>query len=174
MFFVEKDNPVSDLTADQIRAIYHGDITNWKELGGKDQEILAFQRPKNSGSQTMMEYFMGDISLKEPQTYERVDAMTGVIREVAQYANERGAMGYSFRYFLEELNQEEGVRMLSVDGVYPSLENIENGSYPFVTNVCLITRKYDPNPYVRKMTDFILSEDGQTIIRETGYAGLSG
>jgi phosphate transport system substrate-binding protein len=64
--------------------------------------------------------------------------------------------------------------MLSVDGVYPSLENIENGSYPFVTNVCLITRKYDPNPYVRKMTDFILSEDGQTIIRETGYAGLSG
>jgi phosphate transport system substrate-binding protein len=172
VFFVEEDNPVSDLTAEQVRAIYHGDITNWKELGGKDQEILAFQRPKNSGSQTMMEYFMGDVTLKEPKTFEKVDAMTGVIKEVAQYANEKGAMGYSFRYFLQELNQEKGVKMLSIDGVYPSLENIENGSYPLVTNVVLITRADETNPYVRKMTDFILSEEGQDIIRRTGYAGI--
>ena len=173
VFFVEEDNPVSDLTSDQIKAIYHGDITNWSELGGKDQEIMAFQRPQNSGSQTMMQYFMGDISLKEPKTYEKVDAMSGVIKEVAQYANEKGAMGYTFRYFLEELNQEKGVKMLSVDGVYPSLDNIENGSYPLTTNVCLITRKNETNPYVQKMTEFILSEDGQDIIRRTGYAPLA-
>ncbi len=173
VFFVEEDNPVDGVTSEQIRAVYHGDITNWKELGGKDQEILAFQRPRNSGSQTMMEYFMGDVSLKEPQTYETVDAMVGVIEQVAQYANERGAVGYSFRYFLEELNQEKGVRMLSVDGVYPSLENIENGSYPLTVSVCLITRKDNPNPYVKEMTEFILSEDGQKIVRETGYAPLN-
>ena len=171
VFFVEEDNPVTDLTSDQIKAIYHGDITNWSELGGKDQEILAFQRPQNSGSQTMMEYFMGDLFLKEPKTYEKVDAMSGVIHEVAQYANEKGAMGYTFRYFLEELNQEQGVKMLSIDGVYPSVENIENGSYPLTTNVCLITRKNESNPCVQKMIDFILSDDGQRIIRETGYAG---
>ncbi len=173
VFFVEEDNPISDLTAEQVRAIYHGDIINWKELGGKDQEILAFQRPKNSGSQTMMEYFMGDVTLKEPKTFEKVDAMTGVIKEVAQYANEKGAMGYSFRYFLQELNQEKGVKMLSIDGIYPSLENIENGSYPLVTSVVLITRADETNPYVRKMTDFILSEEGQDIIRRTGYAGVA-
>lgn len=173
VFFVEEDNPVDGLTSDQLIAIYHGDITNWSEVGGRNQEILAFQRPHNSGSQTMMEYFMGDVTLKEPQTYETVDAMTGVIRQVAQYANEKGAMGYSFRYFLEGLNQEKGVKMLSVDGVYPSLENIENGSYPLVTNVCLITRKDDPNPYVQKMIDYILSEQGQYIVRETGYAGVA-
>lgn len=173
VFFIEEDNPVDNLTSDQLKAIYHGDITNWNELGGKNQKILAFQRPRNSGSQTMMEYFMGDISLKEPQTYEKVDAMMGVIKQVAQYANEKGAIGYSFRYFLEELNQEKGVKMLSVDGVYPSLENIENGSYSLVTNVCLVTRKNETNPYVQKMIEFILSEDGQTIIRETGYAGIT-
>ena len=98
--------------------------------------------------------------------------MTGVIKEVAQYANEKGAIGYSFRYFLEGLGQEEGVKMLSIDGVYPSLENIENGSYPLVTNVCLITRKDETNPYVQKMIDFILSEAGQEIVRKTGYAGV--
>ena len=173
VFFVEDDNPVSDLTEDQLREIYHGDISNWCELGGKNQKIVAFQRPKNSGSQTMMEYFMADIPLKEPLTYEVVEPMRGVIKNVAQYANEKGAIGYSFRYFLEELTQEKGVKMLSVDGVYPSLDNIENGSYPLVTNVCLITRKNESNPYVQKMIDFILSDDGQKIVRETGYAGIS-
>lgn len=172
VFFVEEDNPIDNLTSDQLKAIYHGDITNWKELGGKDQEILAFQRPENSGSQTMMKYFMGDLSLKEPQTYEKVDAMMGVIKEVAQYANEKGAIGYSFRYFLEELNQEKGVKMLSIDGVYPTIANIENGAYPLTTDVCLITRKNETNPNVQKMIDIILSDDGQEIIRRTGYAGL--
>ena len=172
VFFVEKDNPVDNLTSEQLRAIYHGDIANWKEVGGENQAIRAFQRPRNSGSQTMMEYFMGDISMKSPDTYEIVDAMTGVIEEVAQYANEAGAIGYSFRYFLEGLNQEKNVKILSVDGVYPTMENIESGEYPQTGNVCLITRKDETNPYVQKMKEFILSEDGQYIIRQTGYAGL--
>lgn len=173
VFFVEKHTPIDNLTSDQIKGIYHGDITNWSEVGGNDQEIMAFQRPKNSGSQTMMEYFMGDLSLKEPKTYEMVSAMEGVINRIAQYNSESGAMGYSFRYFIEELNQEKDVKILSVDGVYPSIENIENGSYPLVTDVCLITRKDDPNPNVRKMIDFVLSEQGQMIVNKTGYVGLN-
>ncbi len=172
VFFVEKDNPVDNIKSDELRKIYHGDIENWKELGGKNQKIVAFQRPEDSGSQTMMKYFMGDISLKEPKTYERVSAMEGVISEVAQYSNEDGALGYTFRYFLEGLNQEKGVKMLSVDGVYPTVESIEDGSYPITGDLCLITRKGDPNPNVKNMKDFILSDDGQYIIRKTGYGGL--
>lgn len=172
VFFVEEDNPVSDLTSDQVRAIYSGEITNWKQLGGKDQKIIAFQRPQDSGSQTMMVWFMGQTSLKEPETYEMVSAMTGVIRKVAQYSNEKGAIGYSFRYFLEELGQEQHVKMLSIDGVYPSLQSIEDGTYPLTVDLCLITRKDDPNPYVRQMIDFALSEDGQEIVRRTGYGGV--
>ena len=172
VFFVDKNNTIDNLTSKQIKAIYHGDIINWKEVGGKNEKILAFQRPKNSGSQTRMEYFMDDISLKEPETYEMVSAMGGVIKKVAQFNNENGALGYTFRYFLEELNQEENVKMLSIDGVYPTLKNIENNSYPLNGNVYLITRKDDPNPYVSKMIEFILSKDGQEIMYKTGYAGL--
>lgn len=172
VFFVEGDNPVDDLTSEQIKSIYHGDITNWKELGGNDETIMAFQRPTNSGSQTMMTYFMGDVTLKEPKKYETVSAMEGVINEVAQYNNEQGAMGYTFRYFLQELNQEQGVKMLSVDGVYPTLESIENGAYPLTVDLCLVTRKNESNPNVKKMRDFILSPDGQYIIHQTGYGKL--
>lgn len=172
VFFIEEDNPIDNLTSEQIRKIYHGDITNWKELGGDNQEIVAFQRPNNSGSQTMMTYFMNDVSLKEPKQFETVSAMEGVINEVAQYNNEAGAMGYTFRYFLEELNQEQNVKMISVDGVYPSLESVEDGSYPLTVDLCLITRKNDNNPNVEKMKAFILSADGQYIIHQTGYGKL--
>ena len=172
VFFVEPDNPVTDLTSEQIRAIYHGDITNWKEVGGKNQKILAFQRPEDSGSQAMMQWFMGDVSLKEPETYEYVASMGGVLKQVAQYANEKGALGYSFRYFVEDLRQEDDVRLISVDGVLPTLENIKNGSYPLTVDLCVITRENDPNPYVRKLVDFMLSEDGQELVERSGYAGL--
>lgn len=172
VFFVEEDNPVSNLTTDQIKSIYHGDITNWSEVGGENTEIIPFQRPKNSGSQTMMEYFMGDVALKEPKTYEMVSSMVGVIHHVAQYNNEEGAMGYSFRYFVEGLNQEEHVKLLSIDGVAPTSANIQNGSYPLVTNLCLITRKENKNPNVQKMVDFMLSEDGQYLVEKTGYSPL--
>ena len=174
VFFVEEDEPVDGLTQDQLRAIYHGDVTDWSQVGGRAGEIAAFQRPAGSGSQTMMEYFMGEVSLKEPQTYETVGSMEGVIRHVAQYANQRGALGYSFRYLLQGLSQEKGVKLLAVDGVTPDLAHIEDGSYPLTVPLCLVTRKDDPNPNVGKMIDFFLSPDGQTLVRETGYGGLAG
>lgn len=174
VFFVEEDEPVDGLTQDQLRAIYHGDVTDWSQVGGRAGEIAAFQRPADSGSQTMMEYFMGEVSLKEPQTYETVGSMEGVIRHVAQYANQRGALGYSFRYFIQGLSQEKGVKLLAVDGVTPDLAHIEDGSYPLTVPLCLVTRKDDPNPNVGKMIDFFLSPDGQTLVRETGYGGLAG
>lgn len=174
VFFVEEDEPVDGLTQDQLRAIYHGDVTDWSQVGGRAGEIAAFQRPAGSGSQTMMEYFMGEVSLKEPQAYETVGSMEGVIRHVAQYANQRGALGYSFRYFIQGLSQEKGVKLLAVDGVTPDLAHIEDGSYPLTVPLCLVTRKDDPNPNVGKMIDFFLSPDGQTLVRETGYGGLAG
>ena len=173
VFFVEEDNPVEGLTSDQVKAIYHGDITNWKEVGGLDQEIIAFQRPENSGSQATMKYFMGDISLKDPDVMEKVDAMAGVIEEVKQYHNEAGALGYTFQYFLTGLQQEEGVKMLAIDGVYPSVEHIKDGSYPILVNLVCAKRASNKNPYVDKVIEFLLSDDGQEIIEKTGYGPLA-
>ena len=82
VFFVEEDNPVDSLTEDQIRSIYHGSITNWKDVGGNNEDIVAFQRPERSGSQSMMVYFMGDVSLKEPMTFEMESAMMGIIETI--------------------------------------------------------------------------------------------
>ena len=172
VFFVEEDNPVDNLTSDQVRKIYHGDITNWKEVGGKDEKIVAFQRPEESGSQVMMKYFMGDVSLKEPDTLEYVDAMEGVISEVKQYNNEAGAMGYTFRYFLVGLQQEKGVKILCIDGVFPSRKHIADGTYPIIGSLMCAKIKGNKNPKVDRVIDFLRSKDGQYIITETGYGPL--
>ena len=170
VFFAEDKNPVNDLSYEDIRKIYSGEITNWKEVGGKDQEIIAFQRPAESGSQIMMKYFMGDVPLKEPLTYEVFDSMGGIIDRVAQYHNEKGALGYTFRFFLEGLHQEDRVKMLSVNGVCPSVENIQNGSYPLVTDVYAVVLKTNYKISVRKLLDYLLSEEGQWIIGQSGYS----
>lgn len=173
VFFVEQDNPIDNLSSDDIRKIYSGEITNWKQLGGKNQKIVAFQRPENSGSQVMMNVFMKDVKLKDPDTIEMISAMGGVVKQVKQYHNEKGAIGYTFRYFLEELNQEEGVKILSVDGIYPSVENIKNGSYPILADLVVSKLEDNDSENVDKLIEFILSNDGQYIIEKTGYGPIN-
>lgn len=172
VFFVEEDNPVDGLTSDQIRKIYHGDITNWKEVGGRDEKIVAFQRPEESGSQVMMKRFMGDVKMKKPDTVEMEDSMAGVISEVKQYNNEAGALGYTFKYFLTGLQQEKRVKILAVDGVKPTAENIASQKYPIVGPLVCAKIKGNKNPYVDKVIDFLRSEDGQEIVTKTGYGPI--
>jgi len=173
IFFVEEDNPIDNLSSDDIRKIYSGEISNWKQLGGKNSKIIAFQRPENSGSQVMMRYFMKDIPLKEADTIERISAMGGIIKEVKQYHNESGAIGYTFRYFLEGLNQEKDVKILAVDGIYPTIENINNGTYPILADLVVSKLKDNDKQYVDKLIEFMLSQDGQYIIEKTGYGSLN-
>lgn len=172
VFFINKDNPIDNLTAEQVKAIYHGDILNWKDVGGEDEKITAFQRPERSGSQSMMVSFMDKVSLKEPMTYEVQTAMLGIIEEVAQYHNESGAIGYTFRYFLEGLNQEKDVKMISIDGIKPTTENIQNQSYPISTYLYCVTLKSNQDKNVNKLKDYLLSNQGQYIIEQTGYCAL--
>ena len=100
-------------------------------------------------------------------------AMGGIITEVAQYYNEDGAIGYTFKYFLEGLNQEENVKILSVDGIYPNVENIKNQSYPISTFLYCVTLKSNEKENVKKLKEFLLSSQGQYIIEKTGYCGLN-
>ena len=172
VFFVEESNPIDNLSSEDLKKIYSGEITNWKQLGGNDQKIIAFQRPEDSGSQVVMRSFMGETKLKDAETFEMISGMGGTIKKVKQYHNEEGAIGYSFRYFLEELNQEEGVKMLAIDGVYPSIENIRNGSYPIVAQLVVSKLQSNNKENVQKMIDFMLSEDGQEIITKTGYSPI--
>jgi phosphate transport system substrate-binding protein len=98
VFFVNKNNPVNNLTVEQIQGIYSGAIKNWKEVGGNNIEILAYQRPSNSGSQTALEFIMGDVPIMNPPINRTGKTMTGIFEEVIAYRNHNNAIGFHF-YF---------------------------------------------------------------------------
>ena len=156
VFFVNKDNPVDGLTKEQIRSIYRGEITNWKEVGGVSKMINPLTRVKGSGSQTMMDKFMEDDML----TSRRLLSVFGA------------GIGYSFRYYLSGMVADDNVKMLAVDGIYPSAENVRNGSYPISTKFYVVYRKDNQNENVGKLVEWLLSEEGQTMIEACGYVGL--
>ncbi|HSP21507.1 MAG TPA: substrate-binding domain-containing protein [Planococcus sp. (in: firmicutes)] len=168
VFFVNSRNPVNDLSSEDIRGIYSGGFGNWKELGGKDDEIRPFQRPENSGSQTMFIKFMEDKEIKEPETEELAEGMGGIIEEVASYRNYKNAIGYTFRFYSTEMIRNDKIKLISVDGIEPSIKNIRSGKYPLTSEFYAVTAGTE-NPNVQPFIDWILSEEGQKLVEGTGF-----
>lgn len=155
VFLVNKNNPVDSLTVEQVKGIYTGKYTNWSQLGGDNKLIGALQRNEGSGSQTAMLSFMGDEKMKRD-----FDSFLG------------SSIGFSFRFYVEDIVEDGGVKMLALNGVYPDVENIKNDSYPIVDNFYAVYRSDDTNKNIPVVIDWILSEEGQKIIEETGYVGV--
>jgi len=174
VFFVNEANPIDSLTTEQIRQIYTGEITNWKDVGGQDEEIVAYQRNANSGSQTTMEQVvMRGFTMAKPETELYHGFMGSILRGVAQYDNHERALGYSFRFYSTVINPHYGLKLLSVDGIEPTPENIANNSYPFTVNVYAITTEQGlKNPNTQAVIDWLVSPQGQQLIEQTGYVGL--
>ena len=180
MFFVNSENPVKGLTVEQIQGIYTGEITNWRELGGKNQRIRPYQRAENSGSQSALLRLMEGLPLMEPEKEDRIAGMGGIITEVASYRNHKNAIGFSFRFYSTEMVENEQIRLLALNGVEPTKETIRSGEYPISSNFFAVTASPigEPAPEenhadLRALIDWILSEQGQRIIEQTGYVGLN-
>lgn len=157
VFFVNADNPVESLTVDEIRSIYAGDIQNWSAVGGANRVINPVTRLEGSGSQSMMDAFMGDTPIGGKSPF----AMFG------------GAIGFSFRYYLDDMVDNSGVKMLSVNGVYPSRDNIRSRTYPIIAQFYAIYRADNENENIPRLIDWILSEDGQALVEACGYTAIA-
>jgi phosphate transport system substrate-binding protein len=156
VFFVNENNPIDGLTAEQIRRIYAGEYKNWSEVGGANRIINPVTRLEGSGSQTAFESFMGDheVGKKHPL------AITGA------------SIGFSFRYYMDGIVGNDSVKMLSLNGVYPSAENIRNRTYPVVAQFYAVYRADNENENIGVLIDWLLSDEGQRLIEETGYVRI--
>ena len=154
VFLVNSKNPVDNLSMQQLKDIFTGKITNWKDVGGANRPINVVQRNQGSGSQTTLEKLFGkDIA--------------------SNFFGPLGAsIGFSFRFYVEELTKHGHIKMLELNSVYPDRNNVQSNAYPIVSNFFAVTRKGETNPNVQKVLDFILSPTGQDIINEVGYVGL--
>ncbi len=172
VFLVNSGNPVTGLTADQIRSIYSGTIHLWSEVGGPEgMTIDAYQRPHGSGSQTAMEELvMKGFQLVSAESNYISDGMSDLIRQVGSYDNAPSALGYSYLYYVTGLYRSGSVKVLSVDGIAPTDENLQSGAYPFTVNYYAVYVK--GNETAAAFADWLISEEGQRCIAQAGYVPL--
>lgn len=155
VFLVNRENPVDSLTVEQVRDIYGGKYRSWAELGGDHVPINATTRLPGSGSQTALEKF-----LQGEKPVSRWDSFLGA------------AIGFSFRYYVSDVIANGGVKMLALNGVYPDQQSVASGEYPVVSEFYVLYDKANRNPNIPKIVDWLLSEEGQRLIEETGYCSL--
>ena len=179
VFFVNSRNPVEGLTMDQVKGIYSGTITNWSEVGGNRQAIRPFQRAENSGSQSALQRLMGEVPIARPEREDVVADMGGIISQVASYRNYQNAIGFSFRYYSTQMVENNQIRLLALNGVFPTKETIRDGSYPISSEFYAVTAAPagQPAPETKNaalaaLLEWILSPQGQWIIEQTGYVSL--
>jgi len=175
VFVVNQDNPVDGLTTEQLQKIYTGEITNWKEVGGSDMDIVPFQRNPEAGSQTMFEKLvMADQPLMEPPTQWTSDSMSGLLSAVREYDNSPCAIGYTVYYYANDMEMAKGLKVLSIDGVSPSAEAIRAGEYPFLNPYFVAIRKdAAPDSPTRNLYNWILGPDGQKLAAQEGYVPVT-
>ena len=160
---VNPANPVSELTFDQLRGIYNGSISNWKDVGGEDKAIVVISRDSSSGT---YEYFKEDVLQGDEY---RADALTqpatgGIVGEVSQNPNAIGYIGVAYL--------DNSVKALSLDAgngsEAPTSENILSGAYPLSRSLFFYTNG-EPSGLTKEFINFVLSETGQSIVSEVGY-----
>ena len=162
---VNPENPVSDLDIDTIAKIYTGEITNWKDVGGNDAEIVLIGREAGSGTR---DGFESITDTKDACQYRQELTSTGdVINTVSQNPD---AIGYA-----SLASVKDSVKALNVDGVTPSEATVKDGSYKVQRPFVLVTMEgKELSPAAQAFFDYAISSDAASIIAKAGAVAVAG
>ena len=170
-FMVNFDNPVRKLTTKQIQDIYTGKLTNWKEVGGNDAPIDPFLRNANSGSQEKFETMvMAGLEIMDFPVYRIGQTMASPYYYIEK---EENGIAFTPYYYFKYIAQVNGMKVVAVDGVYMTKDNIENGTYPYVSDVVAAVRSdIDRSSMAYKVFEFLTTPVGQDFVGESGYVTI--
>ena len=160
VFIVSDENPVDELSYEQLQNIYSGKTAKWKTLGWEEGgDMIVFQRdtPIHAPRPLPDEKLIGTNSLMQQVTVEWNDV--------------HPAIGYSYRFFAETMFPNPHAKLLKIDGVMPTADNIRNGTYPFIFEFYAVTNG-EPAGNTKKLIDWICSDQGNRLIEKTGYTAI--
>ncbi|NUK30920.1 phosphate ABC transporter substrate-binding protein PstS family protein [Parageobacillus sp. VR-IP] len=164
---VNKDVNVDSLTVKQIQDIFSGKITNWKDVGGKDEKINIINRPASSGTRATFEKtVMKDVKINE--AIGTVQDSNGAVEQAIN--STPGSISYVAMSYL--IGENKDLKTLKIDGVEPTIENIKTEKYPFWSYEYMIT-KGEPKDAVRGFIDYVKSEEFASKVKEMGYIPMS-
>lgn len=153
---------ITDLAKEEVKRIYSGSISNWDELGGPDEEIFAIGRKPGSGTRdTFDEIIMGSRESETPGVRNEAAESAEIKTAIQRSDNAIGYVGYSYI-------MRGDSKVVSLDGVPPTIETIKNGTYPLARELYFITLG-KPSPGAKAFIDYVLSTEGQKIAIENGF-----
>ena len=170
-FMVNIKNPIENLSIEQIQGIYTGDIVNWSEVGGLNYEIHPYVRDRNSGSQEKFETMvMVGLTIMDLPTMR-----IGKTMMTPYYQLDRDSLGLAFTpfYYFSYISGTISSKVIGVNGVPMTKENIKNGTYPYLSNVYAAVRSdIDKSSLAYRIFEFLTTDGGQDIVEESGYVPL--
>lgn len=159
---------VTSLTLDQIAQIYEGKITNWKDVGGNDQNIVLLGRESSSGTRGAFEEILGNIGKDVSTTMQEYSSTSALFTAVK---NTAGAIGYvSLGYVVED--KDTSYFAVKVAGVDATVDNVVNGTYTLQRNLILAT-KGAPSGASADLINYVLSSEGQKVVEDLGYIPIA-
>ena len=162
--YVHSRNPVKELSLAQLKGIYTGKITNWKDVGGPDATIILYGRENNSGTYV---YFAEHV-LEGVDFSPRTQSLPGTASVVNAVAKDEGGIGYGGAAYAEGVS-EVAVKKDSESPAYkPTRQNIAEGLYP-ISRYLFMYLRARPEGSIKSFIDWILSDEGQAIVTEVGY-----
>jgi len=161
---VHPDNPVNSLSMAQIKDIFTGKVTNWKDVGGQDAPIIVYTRDTSSGTYGFFKEFV----LEKEDYIKSARATASNAAMVKSVAGEETAIGYSGLAFLNEGIKGLAVSQEGAEPVAPSMETVKAGEYPIVGDLIMYTIG-EPEGLAKEYLDFGFSSEGQAIVEDVGY-----
>ncbi len=162
--YVHESNPVKELTLEQLRLVYTGATTNWKQLGGADSRIVLYSRENSSGTYV---YFKDHV-LKGQDYAASAQTLPGTAAVVNAVARDPNGIGYGGAAYAKGIREVAVKKDAQVPGVLPTEATIRDGSYPITRSLFFYTRT-KPSGDVKALVDWVLSEEGQKVVTKVGY-----
>ena len=174
VFIVNPKNPVKNLSSDQVRKIYTGEITNWKEVGGVDHAITPYIRNEDSGSQEKMETLVMKGMTMIDGTYMPEIIGSQMASPYLQIEMDEYGIGYTpFFYCTAMVRDLLKVNMLSIDGITPSKMSLSENTYPFVSSIYAAVRKTESHESMAyKLFQLLFTRQGADMVDESGYIAI--
>lgn len=171
-FMVNPSNPVSDVSISQLQGIYTGKITNWKEVGGNDEEIRPYVRNRNSGSQEKFETLvMPGLKIAE---FPELQVGLTMMSPYYQLEDDKQGIGFSPFYYYSVIVDNGSTKAIGINGIEMTKENVRNSTYPYTTEVYAAVRSdIDRNSTAYELFEFLTTSAGQSIVNESGYVPLN-
>jgi phosphate transport system substrate-binding protein len=161
--YANEANGVMQLTVEQLKAIYQGDVTNWKAVGGADAPIVIYSRENSSGTYV----FFKDNVLKGEDFAASAQTLPGTAAVVNAVSKEKNAIGYGGAAYAKGVKE---IMVVGKDGkpYAPNADNVKSGKYPLSRPLFMYTRSA-PSGEAKEFIDFCLSAEGQAIVTQVGY-----